>query len=172
MDAAGFWQVIEQARKGTDGDLDAFLDQLEETLEKLSPADILAFDQAFFELRRQAYHWDVWAAADLIGGGCSEDSFEDFRNGLIALGQERFEKALEDPDSLAELVVSGEEDRLADTLFFREFSEIAAGVYETKAGRSLPVPSAADPEEPAGLEWREEDLPSRLPRLAEIYDFE
>ena len=32
------------------------------------------------------YRWDMWAAAYLIGGGCSDDGFIDFRAGLIAQG--------------------------------------------------------------------------------------
>ncbi|MFD6293827.1 DUF4240 domain-containing protein [Streptomyces sp. NPDC060235] len=42
------------------------------------------------------------AAAYLIGGGCSNDSFMDFRAGLIALGRDWYEKATADPDSLAD----------------------------------------------------------------------
>ncbi|XIE77187.1 DUF4240 domain-containing protein [Streptomyces sp. SBR177] len=48
------------------------------------------------------YRWDVWAAAYLIGGGCSDDGFMDFRAGLIALGRDWYERAAACPDSLAE----------------------------------------------------------------------
>lgn len=34
------------------------------------------------------YRRDLWAAAYIIGGGCSDDSFIDFRAGLIAQGHE------------------------------------------------------------------------------------
>jgi hypothetical protein len=34
----------------------------------------------------------VWAAAYLIGGGCSGDAFIDFRAGVIAQGRDWYEK--------------------------------------------------------------------------------
>ncbi|MFH9352577.1 DUF4240 domain-containing protein [Kitasatospora sp. NPDC017646] len=46
--------------------------------------------------------WDVWAAAHLIGGGCSDDSFVGFRAGLIAFGRDWYERAADAPESLAE----------------------------------------------------------------------
>ncbi|WP_412769018.1 DUF4240 domain-containing protein [Micromonospora zamorensis] len=44
----------------------------------------------------------MWAAAYLIGGGCSDDSFIDFRAGVIALGREWYERVLVSPDGLAD----------------------------------------------------------------------
>ncbi|MFI1015856.1 DUF4240 domain-containing protein [Streptomyces sp. NPDC020965] len=41
------------------------------------------------------------AAAYLIGGGCSDDSFMDFRAGLIALGHDWYQRAAACPDALA-----------------------------------------------------------------------
>ncbi|MEI5006890.1 DUF4240 domain-containing protein [Streptomyces sp. PmtA] len=46
--------------------------------------------------------WDVRAAAYVIGRGCSDDSFMDFRAGLIALGRAWYERAIGPPDSLAD----------------------------------------------------------------------
>ncbi|MFE6038244.1 DUF4240 domain-containing protein [Streptomyces sp. NPDC056452] len=37
-----------------------------------------------------------------MGGGCSDDSFTDFRAGLIGLGREWYERAAACPDVLAE----------------------------------------------------------------------
>ncbi|MEU1251459.1 DUF4240 domain-containing protein [Micromonospora arida] len=48
-------------------------------------------------LSRRGRCWDVWAAAYLIGGGCSDDSFIDFRAGVIALGREWYERVLASP---------------------------------------------------------------------------
>jgi hypothetical protein len=38
-----------------------------------------------------------------MNGGCSDDGFEYFRAWLLAQGRDTFEKALEDPDTLAAL---------------------------------------------------------------------
>jgi len=48
------------------------------------------------------YRWDVPAAAYLIGGGCSDDGFIDFRAGLTAQGRDWYEKLAASPDSLAD----------------------------------------------------------------------
>ncbi|CCK24790.1 hypothetical protein BN159_0411 [Streptomyces davaonensis JCM 4913] len=60
-----------------------------------------------FEIRRPALdtaidRWDIWAAAYLICGGCSDDHFMDFKAGLIALGRAWYERAARCPDDLAE----------------------------------------------------------------------
>jgi hypothetical protein len=39
------------------------------------------------------HRWDVWAATYLIGGGCSGDSFIDFRARLISQGRGWYQKA-------------------------------------------------------------------------------
>jgi hypothetical protein len=38
----------------------------------------------------------------LIGGGCSDDGFIDFRAGLIAQGRDWYERAAASPDDLAD----------------------------------------------------------------------
>lgn len=45
------------------------------------------------------YRYDLWAAAYLIGGGCSDDSFTDFRAGLIGQGCDWYEQATTSSDS-------------------------------------------------------------------------
>ena len=49
-----------------------------------------------------AYCWSLWGAAYVINGGCSDDPFVDFRASLISRGRQVFERALSDPDSLAD----------------------------------------------------------------------
>jgi len=72
---------------------------------------------------RQAYRWDLWGAAYIIGGGCSDDGFIDFQYGLIAKGREIYESALANPDSLADLAIPGE---IPNELF----GYVADNVYE------------------------------------------
>ncbi len=51
---------------------------------------------------RDAYAWPVWGAAYLVEGGCSDDAFMDFRDGLVLAGRATFERTLADPDTLAD----------------------------------------------------------------------
>jgi len=98
MPEARFWALIEQSRPfGREQ-----VGRLEAALQLLDCSDRLAFDLTFFKLREAAYRWDVWGAAYVYAGGCSDDSFMDFRAGLIGLGQSAYEAALVNPDSLAE----------------------------------------------------------------------
>lgn len=64
--------------------------------------EILDYQEKFDELHQALYRWELWAAADLIGGGRSDDSFIDFRAGLIAQGRDWYDKAAASPDSLAD----------------------------------------------------------------------
>jgi hypothetical protein len=46
----------------------------------------------------RAYPWDLWGAAFVINGGCSDDGCERFRARLIMQGRDVFERALDDPE--------------------------------------------------------------------------
>ncbi|MET7619903.1 DUF4240 domain-containing protein [Streptomyces sp. NPDC005408] len=98
MNVEAFWGLVESAR----GDSKPFAEALVGCLGSSSKTEILEFQQRFDELDIAAYSWDVWAAACLIGGGRSDDSFMDFCAGLIALGRDWYERALQSPDRLAD----------------------------------------------------------------------
>ncbi|WP_327748714.1 DUF4240 domain-containing protein [Streptomyces europaeiscabiei] len=63
--------------------------------------EILENAERFDELHDALCRWDVWAAAYLIGSGCSDDTFTDLRAGVIALGCQSYQRVAADPDSLA-----------------------------------------------------------------------
>jgi hypothetical protein len=98
MDTEAFWRVLDAA-KDSDKPLDV---AVADRLSALPAEEILAFEHRFSRLRSAVYRWDVWAAAYLIGGGCSDDRFSDFTAGLVALGREWYERAAACPDALAE----------------------------------------------------------------------
>ena len=72
-------------------------------LEKLRPEDIVSFDVHYDALRFRAYRKELWGAAYLMNGGCSDDGFEYFRAWLISRGKKVYEQVLSDPDSLDSL---------------------------------------------------------------------
>ena len=43
-----------------------------------SPEEIVAFQRVLDELMDESYRADLWGAAYVINGGCSDDGFEDF----------------------------------------------------------------------------------------------
>jgi hypothetical protein len=101
MDLDEFWRHI-QASKADD--LDEHALRLHQRLVGLPPNEILHFDHIWDTLKAEAYHWDLWGAAYLINGGCSDDGFDYFRIWLLLQGREVFQAAVREPDSLADVV--------------------------------------------------------------------
>ena len=107
-----FWAIIEEVHRNSAGNMDAKCELLGTTLRKLPLDEVRSFDEHFREQYYRAYDWGLWAAAYIIGHGCSDDSFMDFRSTLISMGRETFERALADPESLAELDYDAEASAL------------------------------------------------------------
>jgi hypothetical protein len=147
-----FWSIVAQVQ-GDEA-------QLEQVLSFLEPSEIESFQVHFDELHALAYRWDLWGAAFIMEGGCSDDGFMDFRYALIALGREWFEAALKDPDSLCG----------ADGLVSNELYGYAARkAYERASGHAMPSRVRARPTEPAGEHWDfsdERENRRRLPRIS------
>lgn len=131
----------------------------------LEPSEIVSYQEHFDRQMISAYRWELWAAAYIIDGGCSDDGFTDFRYGLISRGREVFEAAVANPDSLAEI---------SDDEFRNEsFGYVANSVYESQTGECLPRRQAKQPSEPAGEDWDfddEELCEQKLPRLWAKFD--
>jgi hypothetical protein len=70
-----------------------------------------------------------------MNGGCSDDSFDDFRAWLMSQGRRRFEYALKDPDTLARI---GGPRRALDWIELAELTYLAREAYEQKTGQEMP----------------------------------
>ena len=96
MAAEKFWALI------AGEDPDAQMEALRTALVALTPDEIISFEVAFRDRLNAAYRWDLWGAAHVVHGGCSDDGFEYFRRWLVTRGRKVYEAALADPDSLAD----------------------------------------------------------------------
>ena len=83
MPADQFWQIIERAAR-SEGDPDAHLEALRMGLSELSAEEVISFEVAFRRCLNEAYTWDLWGAAYVVQGGCSDDGFEYFRRWLVS----------------------------------------------------------------------------------------
>jgi hypothetical protein len=128
MDKDQFWQIIEEANELSENDIDAQVNLLVEALEKLSVEEILDFDRIFNEMFVKSYTTELWSAAFLINGDCTEDSFDYFRGWLIAQGQDVFELAVKDPEVLAEVVNTD----IAGDIECEAMLYVAGTAYENK----------------------------------------
>ncbi|MER7277781.1 DUF4240 domain-containing protein [Dactylosporangium sp. NPDC000244] len=105
MSVDRFWSVVEQALAAAEDRFDAE-EVAQRTLSLLvgpPAAEVAALAQPLWDLRAVSYRWDLWGAAYLLNGGCSDDGFEYFRGWLIAQGRAVFDQALGNPDVLADL---------------------------------------------------------------------
>ncbi|MET8626343.1 DUF4240 domain-containing protein [Kitasatospora sp. NPDC004669] len=186
MDVDGFWNVVGAARAESSGSHGiAFAEALVDQLARLPQEEILAYQERFDEVHGAVYRWDVWAAAYLIGGGCSDDGFMDFRAGLIALGREWYELAAAHPDALAgHPAVIDAAARGDDYVIFDEDVNYAAGyAFERltgdtdafheewkcrRAGRDLDPALESDTGEDFDFD-DDGEMHRRLPRLAALY---
>ncbi|MEV0096000.1 DUF4240 domain-containing protein [Streptomyces sp. NPDC050738] len=135
MDASEFWTIIETARS-VGGPDRPFAEALVDELAACTKDGILRYQERFDDVHDAVYRWDVWAAAYLLGGGCSDDGFMDFRGGLIALGRDWYEKAAACPDSLAEdpSVIGAAEVYRDEALFYEEVNYAASEAFKRISG--------------------------------------
>jgi hypothetical protein len=160
-----FWSIIEGVHQEFPNDMDAKCDLLRQRLAALSPDEMRGFRHHFDECNARAYDWGLWGAAYIIHGGCSDDSFGDFRSSLISRGRAVFEGALSDPDSLADLGLT-EEDACYEGYAYA-VSDAEEAVLGEVGSRTTPFPA-----EPSGEPWDEDDdagLAARYPRLHAAY---
>ncbi len=159
MDKTEFWKMIDITHKGGNGNPFKQSELMTDALLKLSEAELLEYDTIFRALMDEAYVVDLWEAAYIIGCGCGDDGFMDFRGWLIGQGKETFEKALLDPESLVDLVERGSETQEGN-LFY-----VAPNVYEIITGKDLPPISGNPPKLKGQPSGDEKLLLSRFPKL-------
>ena len=162
MDDERFWAFIGAARDAAGDDVEDRVGGLEQVLLNHHPDEVREFQHKYDELLARAYRWDLWGAAYLMNGGCSDDGFRYFRDWLISEGEAAYEAALADPDSLADV---GQDEEFA----LEAFGYVAAEVYEQMTDGEMPRGRSLEPASPEGKQWREDDLPALFPRLGRKY---
>jgi hypothetical protein len=77
MNRREFWDLIEQARsQASDDDAEEVAAQAVTLLTAVPREQIVAANQALWDLMADSYRGDLWAAAYLISGGALNDGFE------------------------------------------------------------------------------------------------
>lgn len=172
MNRDEFWSLVGETRSGAES-LPIDRRKAEQNrryqarLTAMSADELVAFRRAFEERMREAYTWDLWAAAYIIGGGCSDDGFQDFRAWLVAQGRETFEAAARDAETLADyppLVA----DVWPDFPSYPAFWSIPWQVYHEKTGADdFPALGLPPLGKPSGTRFDddEDSLRARHPRL-------
>ena len=165
MNKGQFWSIIDSTRAQAGGDPFRHIETLREALKQLKPGEIVQFDSVFREYWVRAYSWSLWGAAYVIGGGCSDDGFMDFRGWLISKGQVTYEAVLQTPDALADLVTDQDGDGQVEG-----FSYAAAEAWAIRTQKEIsefPAEREEQRQHPAGEPWSEDndELEMRYPKL-------
>ncbi len=170
-----FWDHIQKSKRK---DPDAHAERLEQRLTKLPPDEILDFNHWWELMMGEAYNWNLWGAAYLINGGCSDDGFEYFCRWLVLRGRDVFQTAVTAPDTLADVV---DPDDVAvecgcspaqSAWFTATKTEQDDTGYEaySAAERARHPNSPRHPE--LGASWdfdNDAEMRKRLPRLSALY---
>jgi hypothetical protein len=167
VDETQFWTIIEAAGGKRRADPDRQLAAARKRLAKLPPEEIRAFHRLFNQKLADAYTWDLWGAAYLINGGCSDDGFHYFRAWLISHGRGVYEAAVPNPDSLAGLTDPDRDDHE-----FEDLCYVALDAYKEVTGQDMPSVDFRWPAKPRGRRWDFDDdrqVARRLPKLAKVY---
>jgi hypothetical protein len=167
LTVAVFWKIIETSRRLASNDLEEQCQILMALLYGLTPSEIVQFDEYFGQHLDRACTWDLWGAAYIIGDGCSDDGFMDFRAWLIAKGKKAYENALRDPETLLRVINAADGNGQ-----FEGFQYVAMEVWERKTGKSRDhFPTHEQHVDVKGEPWQEEgdDLQQRFPKLWKKY---
>lgn len=169
MDEARFWAIINQslavaeaAHEYGDEQQNAQAAALADALAALDWQEIAAFQNRFVQQHWFSYRQDLWCAAYLMCGGCSDDGFDYFRYWLASRGEAVFQAALANPDSLADYPFVTADD---DYYEFEDFAYVADGVFAEKFRSDLYEYADFRPEIPEiKFEWSDDD-PESMKRI-------
>ncbi|MDN3657896.1 DUF4240 domain-containing protein [Ferruginibacter paludis] len=165
MDEDPFWKIIQTTKDKSGGDYEQQQKALADELGKLTAGDIILFDNRFRYLRGRANTWELWGAIYIIHGGCSDDSFNDFREWVIGQGKAFYYKTIQDPESLVEVNT----DKIEE-VDWEGLGYVASTVFQEMTGQD--IPSAFEEHQgTTGKEWTEEsdDLKLMFPELYAKY---
>jgi hypothetical protein len=170
-----FWEHIQKSKRR---DSEEHAERLVARLAKLRAVEIIDFGHWWDQTLRQAHNWNLWGAAYLINGGCSDDGFDYFCQWLILQGREVFTAAVKNPDTLASVVKPDEEFYECGSFPATDAWFRATGIPDNEKGYD--ALSAAEearhgepkPAPPLKTSWDHDDdaqMRKRFPKLSALY---
>jgi hypothetical protein len=162
-EAQNLWAILDPSVSPTNGaeSVRIFRDRLV----KLSPDDIRKIDQQFTRQLSRSYSWELWGAAYIINGGCSDDCFDYFRAWLIMQGSAVFNAAIREPDSLADYRHLSQPAEIEDAL------SVTRDAYHTVTGEE-PDGDGLNPKLGPGWDFDDHlEMRRRYPRLCRKFNW-
>lgn len=131
LDEDLYWSIIDQSLRNSHNQ-DEQATFLVKAIGQLTPKQIIGFRLRTDKLLYDTYTADMWCAAYIMNQGCSDDSFEYFRNWVISRGKSVYYAAKENPDNLI-----SEVDEEAEMYDFEDFWYVALDAFHQKTGKDL-----------------------------------
>jgi hypothetical protein len=167
-----FWAVIDRATADRPGSPGEVAKRAVAELATREPEEIVAWGRHLDKVMAASGKEDLWAAAYLINGGCSEEGFDNFRGWLIANGRDVVARAVREPDSLAELPAVRAAASTGAVFEAEEVLSIAGDAYQQATGSELPPSETPRSRPDPAMLWdfdNEEEMRKRLPRLSALF---
>ncbi|AZB42719.1 DUF4240 domain-containing protein [Bacillus sp. FJAT-42376] len=177
MTEEAFWSIFEQAKRYS-SEQEEQLEWMVEHLAGQTIQDIVKFDELFSLYFIRSYTSNLWAAAYVIMGGCSDDCFDYFRAWLLFQGKKTYEAAIQNPETMIPPLMELEAKNAIPQ--FEDLTYIGALAYEEKTGLNdssyyefydqMVIESYVEAD--IELDWDEEDeegFKNRFPKLWERF---
>lgn len=157
-----FWQLIDDCRAGVDSWFE-FGSCLTSKLEGFSASEILTFERILNQKLTETYRYELLAIATIMMRGCSDDSFEEFRGWLIAIGKRGFEYFRRHPQFASMKVEPG------DVVTCEPILHSARIAYMNKTGDDIYDRLRLPPPKLKGKPWKKSDLLRLYPELCKRF---
>lgn len=171
LDEAVFWNIIELSIKNSEN-IDEQEEFLISELEKRSFQEMVSFKLRVTELANKIHTSEIWCAAYLVNGGCSDDGFDYFKSWVVSRGREVYYSVKENADNLANYITEDDEDEFE----FESLDYVAVTAFESKTGKDLYdyLPEGKYDRNEIVFNWEENDEESMkaiCPKLFEKVDW-
>ena len=167
-----FWAVIARATADRPATPAEVASRATADLATRDPEEIVAWGRHLDKVMVASGTEDLWAAAYLINGGCSDDGFDNFRGWLIAHGRDAVAGSVKSPDSLADMESVRAAAENGAVFEAEEVLSIASAAYQQATGSELPAEERAATRPDAADLWdfdNEEEMQRRLPKLSALF---
>ncbi|WP_283131151.1 DUF4240 domain-containing protein [Enterovibrio norvegicus] len=159
-----FWGIIDRSN-----DQDDFEKEILEYLCTLSTNSIIQFQNEFLSVMSCAHQFRLLEANFIISSYVSDDVFYSFRAWLISKGSEKYSKALEDPETIAEWLKTDE----VENIYYSKISQLAETAFLANGENADNFfESIIYPEDPRMvIKWPEskEEFRRKYPKLVSKY---
>jgi len=163
IDENTFWELIKETREEIE-DTSEFTDRLRDKLESMSAVEIKKFQKLLLQKMEELNHWDIWALAYIVRGGCGDDEFDYFKAWVVSKGKEVFESIKNMQMDHLKKLFENEEPQL------EAFMYVAQEAYERKKYDVMPTPRVKSiPIQ--GKEWSEENICKSYPELCQMFNY-